>query len=338
MANYSSTRLQRGYVQKEPAWGTTPNAGGVATLAGADAFLFTDLNMQDTQAVEPRPDKTGSLSVVKGLSTRRSGTWSMRASLAGGGTADVPPDLGPFFEALLGKQTINAGTSVVYDPDDVDTSLSIWDFNRPASMAQRLMAGAIAQSFRMNFGQTYADVEFSGEGKCVTDSARLAGASTEEKGGLNAFPVEPVTPVTVGNAVTGYKGILTLDAQTYATLRSGSLQITVERELQKTGWDSDLPTGVASGVRRVRCDLMLDDDDSVALTALIWKAYANTAVDFSIQLGKTAGAICLVALKNIVLPKPVYDYSGKRRGIAFNGCEAAATTITDKDETKITFK
>jgi hypothetical protein len=335
---YSNTILQRGYVQKEAAWGTVPNNTGTATLTGADAFLSTDLSIQDQQAIESRPDKTGSYSRVAGLPTLRSGTWSVRASLAGGGAADVPPDLGPFFEALLGKQTISAGNNVAYDPDDVDVSLSVWDFNRPSTIEQRVAPGAIVQRFVLNFGQTFADVEFSGENKCVLAKSRIATGSTEEKAGLTAFPDEPATPVTVGNAITGRKGVITLDGQAYSSLRSGSIEVTVDRELKKDTFNNDLPTGIMGGMRLAKCTLTLDDDDGANQAAMVAKAYAKTAVNFTIQLGLTAGGIFVASLKNILLPNPTYDYSTKRRGIVFSGAETAATSLTAKDEMQFQFK
>src|SRR5690348_2102391 len=104
MPNYSSTRLQRGYVTKEVTWGQAVAPGN------GDAFLFTDLQMDDVQNVEDRPDKTGSLSRVVGQRTRRNGTWSMRCSLANGSTV---PDIDAFLEALMGK----AASGSTYQPD-----------------------------------------------------------------------------------------------------------------------------------------------------------------------------------------------------------------------------
>lgn len=335
---YSNTALQRGYVQEEATWGTIPNNAGVATLAGTDAFLFTDLNIQDNQAVEQNPDKTGSYSRVVGLPTRRTGSWSVRGTLRGGGAAGTAPDYDVFWKALLGKKTINAGVSVVYDCEDLDYSLSLWDFNTPAAMDQRVAPGCIVNSCRLNFGATFADLEFSGESKCVFAKSRLAVAGATEKSGLTAFPSEPADPTTVGTSITGYKGVITLDGQAYATLRSGSIEIASERELKKDAFNEDFPNDVMGGMRAARCDLTLDDDSGATQAALVAKAYAKTAVNITIQLGTTAGAICSVLLKNILLPNPTYDYGSKRRGIVFSGCETAATSLTGKDEVSVTIK
>jgi hypothetical protein len=328
MANYSSTRLQRGYVTKEITWGQA-----VAPSNG-DAFLFTDLTMDDIQTVEDRPDKTGSLSRVVGQRTRRNGTWSMKASLANGGTV---PDIDAFLESLMGKPA--AGST--YQPEDLDPSMTIWDFNRPSGMNQRCAPGSIVLGMQISFGKTFADVSFNGECKCVLGSKTFSVESDEAKSGLGSFPAEPSSPTVVGatlaSVVTGYKGIITLAGQEFTSIRDGQLEIKVERELKKDSWNNDLPTGIMSGVRTASIPrVTMDDDDSTELATLIANAYSGTAVvDFGFQLGKVVGGIYTLTYRNIVLPKPKYDYSQKRRGIVFENLQAAATDITSKDEVQI---
>ncbi len=328
MPNYSSTRLQRGYVTKETTWGTA-----VAPV-GADAFLFVDLQMDDQQTVEDRPDKTGSLSRVLGQRTRRNGTWSTRMSLANGSTV---PDIDAFLQALFGK----AASGSTYQPDDLDPSITIWDFNRPSGMNQRCAPGAIVSKMGINFGQTFAIADFSGECKCVLGSNTFSVESTEAKSGLGSFPTEPVSPTVVGatlaSVVTGYKGVITLDGQEFTSIRDGQLEITVERELKKDSWNNDLPTGIMSGVRTAKISrLSMDDDDSTELATLIANSYDGTSVvDFQFQLGLTAGGIYTLLFKNIILSKPKYDYSQKRRGIMFENLQAAATDLTSKDEVQL---
>lgn len=325
---YSSTRLQRGYVTKEVTWGTAVAPGN------GDAFLFTDLQMDDVQNVEERPDKTGSLSRVVGQRTRRNGTWSTRMSLANGSTV---PDIDAFLEALMGK----AASASTYQLEDADPSLTIWDYNRPSGMNQRCAPGAIVQRMGISFGQTFATVDFAGECKCVLGSNTFSVESTEAKSGLGSFPAEPGSPTVVGatlaSVVTGYKGVITLDGQEFATIRDGQLEITVDRELKKDSWNNDLPTGIMSGVRTARISrLSMDDDDSAELSTLIAKSYdGTTLVDFVFQLGLTATGIYTLTFRNIILPKPKYDYSQKRRGIMFENLQAASTDLTSKDETEI---
>ncbi len=328
MANYSSTRLQRGYATKEVTWGTAVAPGN------GDAFLFIDLQMDDVQPVEDRPDKTGSLSRVVGQRTRRNGTWSTRMSLANGGTV---PDIDPFIEALFGK----AASGSTYQLEDLDPSITLWDFNRPSTMNQRCAPGSIVQRMGISFGQTFAIADFSGECKCVVGSNTFSVESDEAKSGIVSFPTDPGSPTVVGatlaTVVTGYKGVITLDGTENIDIREGQLEISVDRELKKDSWNNDLPTGVMSGVRTARISrLFMDDSDSSDLSTLLAKAYDGTSqVDFSFQLGKTATGIYTLLFKNIILPKPKYDYSAKRRGLLFENLQAAASGLTDKDEVQL---
>jgi uncharacterized protein YdeI (BOF family) len=329
---------QRGYVQKETAWGTINNAGGVASLANGDAFLFTDLEMNDTTNEAERPDKTGDYDTMPGVLERSNGTWKMRCTLPGVGAVGDPPDIGPFVEALLGKQTIHAGVDVEYTPDDVNPGLSIWDFNALATAIQRVGAGCIVQRMTLTFGETFAYLDFSGELKCVVDTARFTGGSATYKSGLNPFPSEPAAPAVTGDANPGYMGVITVDGQAYATVRSGSIEVAVGRSLQKNAWNEIYPTGPMAGRRTVSFSLTLDDDDSASLTALKAKAGTASKITASLQIGNVAKNISLIALKEIRVPQPAYDYSQQRRGIVFSGLKSNQSALHAKDSISWKFK
>lgn len=78
------------------------------------------------------------------------------------------------------------------------------------------------------------------------------------------------------------------------------------------------------------------DDDSSTLQTLKVKAYNGTPVAIAFQIGTVAGSTSMFALKNVLLPKPKCDYSGKRHVISFSGARAHDTTIGTKDAFQIT--
>ncbi len=332
---YASSRNQRGYVQKESVWGTIPNGTGTASVAATDAFQFISLDMNSAQPINPRPDKTGSLSQVKGTAGRKSATWSMTCSLAGSGAAGTPPDIDVFLAALMGKDGVpNGTTNVTYGLEDASPSLTIWDFCPPAGVEQRCIFGAIVQRATFNFGGNFAQVTFSGEGKAVLTKNGYAGADTDGKGGLNAFPSEPSSQTTAGSAVSGYKGVITLDSVAYSTIRSGNIDIAVARELPKDGWDTDYPLAPADGIRTVTAAWSQYEDDAAGLATLIGKMIAHTTFDSSYQFGKTAGNIWTITLNDNLFDAPTYGYDATRRYINFK-CQAAASSGTAKDECSI---
>jgi hypothetical protein len=93
-----------------------------------------------------------------------------------------------------------------------------------------------------------------------------------------------------------------------------------------------------AGRRSVTFSLTLDDDDSAALTALKAKAGTTSKITASLQIGTVAKNICLIALKEILVPQPAYDYSQQRRGIVFSNLRSCQSALHAKDSVSIKFK
>jgi hypothetical protein len=105
----------------------------------------------------------------------------------------------------------------------------------------------------------------------------------------------------------------------------------VDRELPMDGFNSFYGIAPAAGLRNVTTDWSMYDDDSATLQSLKQKAFAGTPVTLAFQIGTVAGSTWLFTLKNVLLAKPKFDYSGKRRVVAFSACRAHDTTIGAKD-------
>jgi hypothetical protein len=332
MANSSNTRIQRLYAQNETTWGTIPNTTGVATLAGSNCCRMSALDIQLAQQEIVRSDKTGSLGITMGILGRRQVTFTTKMSLAPNGAAGTKPDMDPLLTALMGKApTIVASTSVTYGLDDQSPSVTLWDFNTPGTMTQRCTMGAILKTGKFDIGVDEPTVEFTGQGLAVLDTDIFATADTISKGGLTAFPNEPASPVTNGTPPPGFTGTITLDGNTYSTYRTGTITVDVDRELPMDGFNSFYGIAPAAGLRNVTIDWSMYDDDSATLQSLKQKAYAGTPVTLAFQIGTVAGSTWLFTLKNVLLAKPKFDYSGKRRVVAFSACRAHDTTIGAKD-------
>jgi hypothetical protein len=290
------------------------------------------LAFNQTQQEIVRSDKTGSLGITMGLLGRRSCNWSTKMSMTANGAAGTAPDCDPFLAAIMGKlKTVSSGVSVTYALDDLSPSVCIWDFNTPATVTERVLSGAIAAKAKFDIGVDEPQVEFSGQGLAILDTDIFATADAISKAGLTTFPTEPTTPVTNGTPAPGFTGVITLDAQTYSTMRSGSISIDVERELPMDGFNSYYGLAPAAGLRNVAADWSMYDDDSANLSALKVKAQNGTGVNLTFAIGTVAGSIWTFTLKNVLLPKPQYDYSGKRRVVSFGGARAHDTTIGAKD-------
>jgi hypothetical protein len=339
MANFTNTRIQRLYVQPEATWGIIPNVAGVASLAGSNCCRMSSLAINQTQQEIVRSDKTGSLGFTMGVLGRRQATWSTKMSLAPNGAAGVKPDMDPFLAAVMGKLgVVNAGVSVVYGLDDNSPSNTIWDFNTPSTVTERCAMGAICSKAVFDIGVDEPVVEFSGQALAILDTDIYATADSISKGGLTAaaFPTEPATPVTNGVAPPGFTGQITLDGNTYATYRTGKINVDVARDLPMDGFNSYYGLAPEAGDRNVTTDWSMYDDDSTILSTLKQKAYAGTPVTLTFQIGTVAGSTWVFLLKNVLLAKPQYDMSGKRRFVTFTGSRTHDTTIGAKDAFQIT--
>lgn len=328
---YSETIRQTGYAVKETTYGTVP------TFSNSNAFRFVTLSAEAAYGNIQRPDKTGSYSRTAPIPDNKVGSqWAMSCSLAGNGAAGTAPDIGPFLEATLGKQTIVAATSVAYDPDDVNPTLSIMLRDKPTSVDQLIAFGAIVQQARFNIGPSIPTVDFSGQCRWVLHKDLFASNDTPGKGGLAAFPSEPASPVTNGTPPRGRSGVITLDGNAYTTFRSAQFVINTGRSLSDPDWNSTYPGDPQSGFRTVSIEsLELYDDDSANLAALKGKALSKTAVNLSLQIGTTAGNIWNFKLNNVILPMPAYGWGDSRRTVVFRSNEGAAATVTSKDECQI---
>lgn len=328
--SYSETIRQTGYVVKESTYGTIP------TFSNSNAFRFINLIANPTYANIERPDKTGTYSRTAPIPDNKGASWSMSCSLAGNGAAGTAPDIGPFLEALLGKVTVSAGVSVVYDPDDLNPGLSIMLRDKPTSVDQLIAFGSIVQQARFSLGSAIPTVEFSGIARWALSKDLFASTDTPGKGGQVSFPSEPASPVTNGVPPRGRTGTITLDGNAYTTFRSAQITVASGRVLSDPDWGSVYPGDPQSGFRTVSADIELYDDDSANLAALKGKALSKTAVDLTFTIGTTAGNIWTFLLKNVILPMPQYGWGDTRRTVSFSGLQAAATSATSKDEMKIT--
>lgn len=255
-------------------------------------------------------------------------------SMAGNGAAGVVPDCNPLLiSAFGGDPVVTASTKVNYSLSSVAVpSLTLWSFRKPGTVTQQAMFGAVVQTMRVNIGNDVATLDFDLEGKWVIDNDQFATAETEAKGGLTAFPSEPASPVTNGNMVIGYKGSVSIDGNSYTTVRPAVITLALDRELPKDAYNTDYPTDPGAGIRSINIDLSLYDDDSANLKTLKGKAFDQTPVDIIFTVGTVAGNRWKWTLKNVLLPAGDYDDSQRRYVWNVQGAQAHQTDNSTEDE------
>lgn len=328
MANAAFTRNQKCFPVLETTFGTA------VTPIGTNACLITSLTTQAQQPIIDRPDKTGNLSQILGIPGRKTASWSASMSMAANGAAGVKPDYDVLNQLIFGKAAVVVGgTSVTYGLDDNNYSASIWNYNDPSTVAQYVSISSVCNQLKISFGGDVPTLEYSGSSLWVLDTDQLADGTMDSvgKGGLSSFPAQP-TPTTNGKPPAGFVGLITLDGNVYSTLRSGSITLSVARNLPIDAFNSYYGTQPVPGIRAAMLDFSLYDDDSTILKSLKQKSFNKSTMNLAFQIGTVAGNIHTFNLKNVLLPAPAVDQGSDRRGLTFSGAKAYETSIGSKDE------
>ncbi len=328
----SPSQNQRCYVQLESTYGTIPNSTGAATVANADAVMFSELNLTGDSGIIERPDKTPGYGRIVGAAGRKSASWSLGGTLCPSGVAGTKPDWDEIFQAAFGvAATVVASTSVTYNLGNGDPSLAVWEF---FDAMERCAFGSVVDSLDFSLGDGYATVRASGPSRWVLDKGNFSGHDTTGKGGLTAWPTAPTTPSYQGTGLTTFTGTATLDGQTYLTLRNLSISLRLNRSLMGgyifNGSYAGLP---ARGRREVSVSFDLTDDNGANLTAMKLKALSKTTLAITAVVGTTAGNIATFSLPRVLLAMPSYDSGGLLLGARFSGSAYASVGTAYDDMT-----
>jgi hypothetical protein len=328
MANPVFTRNQKCFPVLETTFGTA------VTPVGTNACLITQFATPAQQPIIPRPDKTGSLGEILGIPGRKSASWNASMSMAGNGAAGVKPDCDVLLQLIFGKAvTISAGVSATYGLADLSYSASIWHYNDPQTAAQYLAVSAVGTQLKITGGGDVPMLEFSGQSLWTFDTDQLADVNmdTVGSGGILTWTTEP-TPTVNGKPPAGFVGAITLDGNTYTTLRSFSITLAVPRSLPLDVFNSYYGAAPVPGLRTVSIDMNLYDDDSTNLKSLKQKAMVDkTQVNLVFQIGTVAGNRWTFTCKNCLLPAYTLDQGSDRRALAWSGIKAYDTTIGADD-------
>jgi hypothetical protein len=326
---YVFDRNERMYLQVEgsAAWGTVLNTSGTATVAGSNYCRHISLELNPNQTIATRRDKTGTRSIPQGTASREDGNWKCQLSLAGNGAAGVKPDADPFLQAIFGKApTIVATTSVTYSLADSIPSLDIWSFRTDSlgtgNPNQRVGVGSIVETatWSMSADQEIAEWSLEGVSKLVLDSfgfaARTTAGDTEGKSGLTAFPAEPGSPVSNGNAAQGFYGSLTLDSQVLTTIKSATIKVETGNKFSKV-FGSKFPGCPIGAVRKVTFACDLYDGSDAATKDIYARAFDKNPITGTVVLGNQPGNTHTFTITGLQLAPYTYDESDDTYALKF---------------------
>lgn len=245
---------------------------------------------------------------------------------------------------LLGSSGSGAYTSggassrvaVSYTLADAIPSFAMYSFRTPSTLQQRCAFGCVATEATFNLGQDVADWQTSGESVWVLDSDNFSGADLTQKGGLNAFPSEPVGSLPAdGGIIAGFTGRAVLAGSTVSNIRQASIQINTGNVLVKDNFGSYYPEEAEGDERAVTVNFSVHDRDDAGTKALYAAALAKTPVDLVLQIGTITGNVYVFQLAGVQLNEPALD-DGERRFVRSYSGRATGSAAGALDEVKLT--
>jgi hypothetical protein len=345
----NSPLIKRLFVQQQTSGAVTSfnNSSGTWTNTGAKLIKVDPQGARITKNAPytTLPYVTGSQSVQAGVRGRKSAGFELRnIPIQPSGTAGTAPDADPIFQSIFGAApTIVSSTSVTYAFSDFTAlPISIFEFAHGSTTLTSTAAwGCIPQRVTLNYNSIFLNMDVSGVGGYVIDSAGFAGIDTQGQGGLTAFPVEPSSPTSNGSVLAGFGNgwTATLDSQ------NESLKVRVQSVEFMTGYNligdvygSAYAVAPSYGIRRVGLKISALDDDSSALNDLKLKADTDgSLISCVIVAGTTAGSIFTVNLNNVQPNAFNLETSGDTINFDMPTSYANASTVGSANDCTVVF-
>lgn len=227
--------------------------------------------------------------------------------------------------------------ALVYIPSDASPTLSFtgYSFRLPSTAAQRAIFGCVSKEGTFNLGEDIATWQNTGDAFWHNDSLNFANCTTQEAGGLTAFPVLPSGLVVNGEGIAGFKGRLAI---------SGANQIRVRTVNIKYGSGLDLPRDLfgtqyvdlpEADERNIQVSFNLYEDDTAGQAALEQAAIDKTAVDLVGIVGTIPGNAYGMVTRGIHLASPDRDDSQRAFTLSYNSSRAYGVGLSTFDEMRL---
>jgi hypothetical protein len=327
------SRLERAYVTLQSDFNTVP------TFGNANAIRHIKATAKNNISTLVRRDKTGARTATVGVRGRGYGQWTYEGSLAPSGVNGTQADFDPIFQSVFGQAAASANGGLQYSfVDEPILTFGLALYRTPSTLNQKIAYGCSADTTTFNIGQDIAEFTSEGECKFVVESDYFGAATTDELGGLSSFPGEPGAPVTHGGIIAGFTGLISIGGNTIVRIRTATVKIVNGVAVIKDNFGAYTPQDDEGDVRTVTTSFTMYEDDTDAQKALREASITKVPVDCDYTVGTVAGSIVQFQLKNVQLASYDSDDSARRYSLTFPESRAYGTSISSKDEAKITLK
>ena len=224
------------------------------------------------------------------------------------------------------------GPTASYSPANSLASFNLFDYWTPETAVHRILAGAAVDRMSVKINGDFHEFEFRGPARDLIDSVSF----TAGEGSLSAFPAEPNIADFESNIVPGHLGQAWLGAspERFYTITEAEFTLDNNIDLRDREFGSSLPRCLSAGLRDVRMNFSLHEQDDEATKGLYQAARQRSPISIMLQLGQQPGQLFGIYLKSVVPEVPEFDDGETRLQWRFSGSRAHGTI---NDEVFIAF-
>ena len=238
---------------------------------------------------------------------------------------NVPFTLAPGPGAVL-------GSTASYAPANSLPSFDVFDYWSPSTAVHRILAGSAVDRMTVKVNGDFHEFEFRGPARDLIDSVSF----TPGEGSLTEFPSEPNIGTFDSNIVPGHLGQAWLGAspERFYSITEAEFTINNNIDVRDREFGSTLPRCLSAGLRDVRLNFTLHEQDDAATKGLYQAARQRSPISVMFQLGQQPGQLFAIYLKSMIPEVPEFDDGETRLQWRFTGSRAHGTV---DDEVFIAF-
>lgn len=227
----------------------------------------------------------------------------------------------PFTLALTPGSVL--GTTATYAPAGSLASFNVFDYWSPETAVQRILAGAAVDRMSVKINGDFHEFEFRGPAQDLIDNVSF----TSGQGALTDFPEEPTLADFESNIVPGHLGQVWLGvtAERFYSITEAEFTLDNNIDLRDREFGSLMPRCLSAGMRDVRMNFSLHEQDDEATRGLYQAARQRSPISVMFQLGQQPGQLFGIYLKSVIPEVPEFDDGETRLQWKFSGSRAHGT-------------
>jgi hypothetical protein len=212
------------------------------------------------------------------------------------------------------------GPTAMYQPAEVLSSVTLFDYWSPSTAVQRVLAGMAIDTLSIKLNGDFHEFDFSGQAQDLVDTASFESGQF----GLSAFPAEPsVAPINY-SIIPGNLGQVWLGSSPtrFYTLTAATITFTNNIDLRASEFGAILPSAIAPGQRTVSINFSIFEMDDAGTAALYEAARQRSPISAMMQLGQQQSELFGIYMNSVVPEVPAFDDSQTRLQWQFQSCRA----------------